>query len=206
MRKALLLAPLAVLLAGCTWFAPSNQANVDQANVEGSTVTADPSDDGTNDKPGIELRQPDLGFSLQYPDSLAVVERTTCFEGCPPGASAPNFGFQSAGSDVVSLSAYVDEAQSLMHFGTSASTVADYVYSDQVTDMRVQEVATGTIYSFVQPGMPASAMPSIYGTEGTPDQIMSVLVANNGRVYAFEAVDSDATLLVEGMLGSLELI
>jgi hypothetical protein len=206
MRKALLLVPLAVLLAGCTWFAPSNEADVsNQSGTDDPNVTTQ-NTPGETDQSGIELRRPDLGFTLRYPDSLTLDERTTCFEGCPPGATAPNFGFQAAGTDVVSLSAYVDQAQALMHFGTSEESVASYVESGQVTEVLVQDVADGTIFSFVRRGIPASAEPSIYGTEGTPDQIMSVLVANNGRVYAFDAADSADALIVESLLGSLELI
>jgi hypothetical protein len=207
MRKVLLVAPLVALLAGCSWLQPQGQPTDVEETTVGSTPVSQPEESTVaNDVSTTELRRPDLGFALRHPSHVNVVERTTCFEACPLGAAAPNFGFQTAGADVTDLSAFSSESQALQHFGTGAPSIASYIESGQVQELYVRQVPNGTIYSFVKPGIPASTEPSFFGNEGTPDSILSVLTAANGYVYTFNAVNGEATPLVEDMLASLELI
>lgn len=202
MKPALLavLASVSVLLAGCTWFQASTNNAAQPAVVTNSNATTNTSLPQNT----TELKRQDLGFSLRYPSSVKVVVGTACVEGCPSGLAAPDFAFQTAGSDVAHLTVYKNEQQMLQQLGSNATSIAAYTKSG-VTDLHVTKMEAGTLYAYVRPGLPASNAPSIYGNSGTPDMIMSVLVATNGRVYAFNAANGEATPLVSTMLDTFKL-
>src|SRR3990167_3813246 len=198
-----------VVLAGCTWFTNSPQNTSSTPGTETSNVQPSATDKvSTNSSAPPEgmsqLYRKDLGFLFQYPENVEVIESTTCTEGCPAGEAAPFFSFQTAKDEKVGFTAFRDERHALTILGISYSSFDDYVASGEVNDVQESKLSAGRVITYVVPGKPASTEPSLFGNDAQPDQLMTVLLANNGRTYTFRAANGEATPLVQSMLNTFE--